>query len=153
MIFYRRVDRAKPLLRRSSESNLPSLKEVPDEATDDTGPRASAIESTDTAEHLGRSRANSSEKKPISISVNHFSIDMDRQSSHPTPMQRSKAVEVSSPMDKGKGTDRTHDALQAHGLVEDGQSPQGSDSPTHSTTHDSDSRESEKSWVKAESLE
>lgn len=131
MIFHKRVDQAKPVVRRSSESNLASLKEMPNESTSDVEPYASKVRSAFSEESVERPMANPGGEGCISNTLQPLS------------------AETCSPTTKGKGVDRATSAARGTSSVEEGRAQYGSDSPTHSATSDSDSKESENSWVEA----
>lgn len=131
MIFHKRVEKAKPLWRRSSESNLASLQEISNDYASDVGPHASTVNSLSSEESSEHTVANSHQEGRISTPLNQLTEG------------------VCSPGNNGKGVDRTVRAAQRSSMIEEGHAQQGSLSPTHSATSDSDSRESEKSWVKA----
>lgn len=156
VLFHKRVNRAKPvksLWRRSSESNLSCLKEMPNESASDMGSRASRINLTVSNESDARSGADTVEARRFAAPADLLSIDLDLRSAVPTTLRKYNAAEVNNVTKKGKKAIHISDVVDENNVNGEGASHQGSQSPKNATTPDSDSRESEKSWIKAEAWE
>lgn len=156
ILFHKRVDRAKPvksLWRRSSESNLFCLKEMPNESASDMGSRASRCNFTESNESVARSGTDTVEERRFATPADLLSIDLDLQSAVPTTLRKCNAAEVSNVTNKGKKAVRTTDVANDNNVNGEGASHQGSQSSKNTTPPDSDSRENEKSWIKAEAWE